>query len=81
MTPLERAVAKAGSAKKLATALGLETAMAVSHWKKRGRVPDIYLQGIYHLTGVTPYELRPDIHPTPTSGIPDNTLKTQKESD
>jgi DNA-binding transcriptional regulator YdaS (Cro superfamily) len=82
MTPLEKAIAKAGSSEKLAQALGLETPMAVSHWKRRGRVPDVHLLGIYRLTGVTPHELRPDIHPTPISGLAAEDISlTSKEPD
>jgi len=70
MTPLEKAINIAGNQTALATALGVEP-MTVSNWKKRG-VPPSRLLSIFLVTGVTPHEIRPDIHPTPTSGIPED---------
>ena len=68
MTPLERAINIAGNQTALATALGVEP-MTVSNWKKR--CTSCSVVSIYLVTGVTPHEIRPDIHPTPTSGIPE----------
>ncbi|MCU6199083.1 helix-turn-helix domain-containing protein [Citrobacter cronae] len=79
---LQRAIDAAGSTKKFAQAIGISE-QAVGKWKNKyqGRIPADRVQQVYLLTGVTPHELRPDLHPTPTSGIPDNTSIPQKESD
>lgn len=71
MTALDKAIKAAGSARKLGTALGV-TSMSVSHWKNRdqGIVPPMYIFPIFHMTGVTPHELRPDLYPNPTDGLP-----------
>ncbi|EPS6961200.1 transcriptional regulator [Klebsiella aerogenes] len=71
MTALEKAIKSAGSAIKLASALGL-TSMSISHWKHRdkGVVPPEYVLQIFRNTGVTPHELRPDLYPNPTDGLP-----------
>ncbi|AYN30176.1 hypothetical protein D8682_26260 [Buttiauxella sp. 3AFRM03] len=44
----------------------------VNRWVTRynGVVPSDWVLRVYLATGVTPHELRPDLHPTPTSGIP-----------
>ncbi|EOC9629687.1 transcriptional regulator [Enterobacter ludwigii] len=82
MTPIEKAIISAGSAVALAKILGLKHSMTISQWKKRGRVPDIWLIPIFNATGVTPHELRPDIHPTPTSGLPaKDSPASEEESD
>ncbi|EMP2222809.1 TPA: helix-turn-helix domain-containing protein [Enterobacter hormaechei subsp. steigerwaltii] len=46
--------------------------MNVSHWRNRnkGRVPQNRVLSIYYATGVTPHELRPDLYPNPTDGLP-----------
>ncbi|MDT8891210.1 YdaS family helix-turn-helix protein [Enterobacter asburiae] len=71
MKGLERAIKAAGSARKLSFLLGL-TSMSISHWKNRdkGIIPVNYIFSIYKLTGVTPHELRPDLYPNPTDGLP-----------
>lgn len=71
MTGLEKAIKKAGSAQRLGQLLGV-TKMAVSLWKKEpaGAVPAKRVLPIYILTGVTPHELRPDLYPNPTDGLP-----------
>ncbi|HDR2587310.1 TPA: helix-turn-helix domain-containing protein [Enterobacter ludwigii] len=82
MTPLEKAISSVGTAVTLARILGIKHSMTISQWKKRGRVPDTWLIPIYRATGVTPHELRPDIHPTPTSGLPaQDSARPNKESD
>ena len=58
--PLERAIETSGGASKLATALGV-TKAAVSHWKRTGRVPARHCLHIEELSGVSRYDLRPDI--------------------
>ncbi|MDK9364203.1 transcriptional regulator [Lelliottia wanjuensis] len=82
MTGLEKAIFKAGSQARLATLLGIST-QSVNRWKQKykGVIPVERVLPIFRATGVTPHELRPDLHPTPTSGIPDNTAVNQKDSD
>lgn len=82
MTGLDKAITAAGNQGKLASLLGIST-QSVNRWKKKykGVIPPDRVIQVFSVTGVTPHELRPDLHPTPTSGIPDNTLKNQKESD
>lgn len=60
-TPLDRAIAEAGSGVALATVIGV-TPMAVSHWRVRG-VPAHQVLAIESATGVSRHDLRPDIYP------------------
>lgn len=60
MTPLERAIEKAGGATQLAAFRGLRQS-AVSNWKSRGVVPEEHCPWIEEATGVTCEELRPDL--------------------
>ncbi len=71
MTALDKAIQAAGTARNMALALGVSS-MSVSHWKNRdnGIVPPSYVLPIFRMTGVTPHELRPDLYPNPTDGIP-----------
>ena len=71
MLGLDKAIKAAGGKRRLATALNIKPS-SLSRWIHRynGRVPAERVIQIYQLTGVTPHELRPDLHPTPTSGIP-----------
>lgn len=71
MTGLDKAIKVFGNQRKLALALGIKPP-SVNRWviKYAGRVPPEHLGRIYELTGVTPHEIRPDIHPNPTSGLP-----------
>ena len=71
MTALETAIRAAGSARKLGDAIGV-TSMAISRWKNNysGVVPAARVIQIFRATGVTPHELRPDIYPNPTDGLP-----------
>ena len=71
MNALEKAISIAGNQTKLAKKLGVNP-MTVTHWvhRNKGIVPSGRVEAIYQATGVTPYELRPDIHPNPTSGLP-----------
>ncbi|MFV9075500.1 YdaS family helix-turn-helix protein [Serratia fonticola] len=71
MTGLDRAIVAAGNQRKLALAIGIKPS-SLNRWVKKyaGRAPEGRLLKIYEVTGVTPHELRPDIHPNPTSGLP-----------
>ncbi|MGA3682498.1 transcriptional regulator [Pseudomonas graminis] len=60
-TPLDRAIAEAGSGVALAKIVGV-TPMAVSYWKVRG-VPAHQVLVVESATGVSRHELRPDIYP------------------
>jgi len=83
MIGLNKAIQQAGGQSKLATKLGISRS-SVNRWlhKFDGRVPPERLIQIYELTGVTPHELRPDLHPTPTSGIPEKDIAlAQRNSD
>lgn len=82
MNGLNAAIKAAGNQRRLAKMIGTWP-QTINRWIKRyeGVVPPEYVGSIYLATGVTPHELRPDLHPTPTSGIPDNTASPQKDSD
>ncbi|HBC7417435.1 helix-turn-helix domain-containing protein [Serratia marcescens] len=71
MNGLAKAIKEAGTASKLATLLGIKP-MSVSRWKTRykGVVPADRVLQIFQATGVTPHELRPDLYPNPTDGLP-----------
>lgn len=71
MTALQVAIKKAGSVRKLGAMIGV-SGMAVSSWriKYQGIVPAKRVLPIHYATGVLPHELRPDIYPNPTDGIP-----------
>ncbi|WP_236841945.1 transcriptional regulator [Bosea sp. PAMC 26642] len=59
ISPLDRAVAIAGSAKTLAGWLGV-TPQALSQWK---RVPGARVIAVERCTGVSRCDLRPDLYP------------------
>ena len=71
MNGLTKAIKFAGTATNLATMLGIKP-MSVSRWKNRyqGVVPADRVLQIYAATGVTPHELRPDLYPNPSDGLP-----------
>ncbi|EHE2701391.1 TPA: helix-turn-helix domain-containing protein [Escherichia coli] len=71
MNGLTKAIKSAGTATNLATMLGIKP-MSVSRWKNRyqGVVPADRVLQIYAATGVTPHELRPDLYPNHTDGLP-----------
>jgi DNA-binding transcriptional regulator YdaS (Cro superfamily) len=65
-TPLERAIAVAGSESALAREIGV-TSQAVSQWK---RVPAERCPAVSRATGIALHDLRPDIYPAPTVALP-----------
>jgi DNA-binding transcriptional regulator YdaS (Cro superfamily) len=69
MTAIDNAIRVAGSANKLACTIGV-SGMAVSQWKAKGTVPSSRVLQVFSATGVTPHELRPDLYPNPTDGLP-----------
>ena len=69
----EKAVRSIGSVSAVARKFNFKSSQSVANWIIRNRVPS---------ERVTPHELRPDLHPTPTSGIPVQDIpRAQKESD
>lgn len=68
ITPLERAIRAAGTGRALADLLGV-TPMAVSYWKSRG-VPARQAIPIEKATGVSRYDLRPDLYPAEDEAQP-----------
>lgn len=83
MSGLDKAILAAGGKSRLALALDIKPS-SLSRWihKYQGLVPPKRVIQVYEATGVTPHELRPDLHPNPTSGLADeNTTTHQKESD
>lgn len=80
---LAKAIKSAGSAKLLAAQLGLSE-NAISQWKHRfkGNVPPERVLPVFRVTGVTPHELRPDLYPNPTDGLPvQSTASDHKDGD
>ncbi|EMX4956243.1 MULTISPECIES: transcriptional regulator [Raoultella] len=83
MSGLDKAITAAGGKRRLALALNIKPS-SLSRWihKYQGQVPPKRVIQVYEVTGITPHELRPDLHPNPTSGLPENdTAAVQKESD
>lgn len=78
---LQRAIDAAGSTKKFAQAIGISE-QAVGKWKNKyhGRIPADRVQQVYLLTGVTPHELRPDLYPNSTDGVPLNLSELPQEN-
>lgn len=72
MNGLSAAIKAAGNQRRLAELIHTWP-QTVNRWLNRygGVVPAEHVLAIYKATGVTPHELRPDLHPTPTSGIPE----------
>lgn len=64
MSGLDKAISIVGSKSRLALALEIKPS-SLSRWvhKYQGRVPAERVLQVYQLTGVTPHELRPDLHP------------------
>jgi len=68
MTGIENAIRQSGSASALGKLVGVSK-MAVSLWRSNGIPAERVLQ-VFEATGVTPHELRPDLYPNPTDGLP-----------
>lgn len=79
----EKAVRAIGNVSAVSRLFEFKSSQSVANWILRNRVPSERVIRLCQLGGwaVTPHELRPDLHPTPTSGIPDNTATTPKEDD
>lgn len=68
----EKAVRTIGRVATVARLFDLKTSQSVANWIIRNKVPSERVIKLCELGGwaVTPHELRPDLHPTPISGIP-----------
>lgn len=68
---LQRAIDTVGSARLFAAKLNI-TEQSVGKWKNKykGVVPSARVLEVAAISGVTPHELRPDIYPNPTDGLP-----------
>ena len=68
MDHLQKAIEAAGGGTALAAGLGIHKS-AVTHWEQ---VPADRVLAVVELCGwvVTPHQLRPDIYPNPTDGLP-----------
>lgn len=60
ISPIDTAVAKAGNASTLARSLGISHT-AVRKWQLMGRPPAERVLDIERVTGISRYELRPDV--------------------
>ncbi|WP_328798448.1 transcriptional regulator [Marinobacter nauticus] len=71
MNTLDNEIQQAGGPQALAKELGI-TIQRLINWRSRGRVPaDMVLTYCRARSWkVTPHELRPDIYPNPTDGLP-----------
>ncbi|EFA6393462.1 helix-turn-helix domain-containing protein [Escherichia coli] len=72
MTALDKAIKIAGGIRPLGRAIGAWLSQ-IHKWANEynGRVPTgERVRQIYIATGVTPHELRPDLYPNPTDGLP-----------
>ena len=72
MTGIENAIRRSGSARALGALIGVSI-MAVALWRRKG-VPAERVLPVFEVTGVTPHELRPDLYPNPTDGLPKQEL-------
>jgi len=79
----EKAVRTIGNVSEGSRLFEFRSSQSVANWIHKNKVPSERVIRLCELGGwaVTPHELRPDLHPNPTSGIPEDTAKTQKESD
>lgn len=68
MTGIEKAIQKYGTATALGEAVGFSK-VTISNWRKNG-VPAERVFLVFNVAGVTPHELRPDLYPNPTDGLP-----------
>jgi len=67
---MEPAISLFGGVNATANAIGVAQPV-VSHWRKRG-IPADRVLSVASATGwkVTPHQMRPDIYPNPTDGLP-----------
>ena len=79
---LDRAISEVGSQAELAKCIGVHP-MAVSQWKRRGRIPAERVLAIAKATDwrITPHELAPDIYPDPNDGLPQHMRRCPERED
>ena len=65
-TPLENAIAAAGSKYRLAKLIGIKPP-SVYDWLRTGRIPAERVIAVEAATGISRTELRPDIYPVETT--------------
>lgn len=65
-TPLENAIAAAGSKYRLAKLIGIKPP-SVHDWLRTGRIPAERVIAVEAATGISRTELRPDIYPVETT--------------
>lgn len=72
----EKAVKAIGSVSAVSRKFGFKSPQSVFNWIIRNRVPSERVITLCEMGNwkVTPHELRPDLHPTPTSGIPEKDI-------
>lgn len=58
---LERAIDAAGSQQALADLLGIKPP-SIHEWRKRGKVPAERVLAVEEATGISRYDLRPDVY-------------------
>lgn len=78
--PLEKAIEIAGSQTALATACGIKQAHIWNWLNRDKRVPAEYVIPICRATDykITPHQMRPDIYPYKTDGIPPGKPKSRR---
>ncbi|WP_417522267.1 transcriptional regulator [Marinobacter sp.] len=71
MNTLNKEIQLAGGPQALAKELGV-TIQRLINWRSRGRVPADMVLAYCRARSwqITPHELRPDIYPNPTDGLP-----------
>ncbi|MCW8110127.1 YdaS family helix-turn-helix protein [Yersinia intermedia] len=68
---LHRVIDAVGSTKSLAKLLGISQ-QSIGKWKnkRKGVIPHARVLEVFAVSGITPHELRPDLYPNPTDGLP-----------
>ncbi|EGO4295335.1 helix-turn-helix domain-containing protein [Escherichia coli] len=76
----EKAVTAIGSPTAVSRMFGFRSPQSIFNWIIRNRVPGERVIRLCELGGgaVTPHDLRPDLHPTPISGIPEDVIRSKK---
>lgn len=78
----EKAVRVIGNVSYVARMFDFKSSQSVANWITKNSVPSDRVIPLCQMGGwvVTPHELRPDLHPTPVSGIPDGVIVPQRQS-
>lgn len=80
MSSIDILISHLGGVSQTAAVVGVAQPV-VSHWRRRGLPADRVLS-VSRATGwqVTPHQLRPDIYPNPTDGLPPEVATPQQEA-